>query len=52
MKPVTKERKKFEKRLIFYLQLYNEIKDRDDVASTLTFFEMEIDRLVELLKRM
>lgn len=41
-----------EKRLLFYLQLYNEIKDRDNVNASLIFFEAEIDKLAELLKQM
>nr|DAZ08324.1 MAG TPA: hypothetical protein [Caudoviricetes sp.] len=52
MKPKTKERREYEKRLLFYLELYNELKDRDRVEQTLLFFEEEIDKLVELLKRM
>lgn len=52
MKPKTKERREYEKRLLFYLELYNELKDRDRVEQTLLFFEEEIDKLVELLKQM
>lgn len=52
MKPQTKERKRIEKKLLFCLQLYNELKGREGVTSTLLYFETEIDRLVELLKQM
>ena len=52
MKPVTKERKRLESSLLFHLQLYNELKDREGVASTLLYLETEIERLVELLKQM
>lgn len=52
MKPKTKERKRLEEKLLFYLELFNELKDREGVTSTLAYFEVEIDRLVELLKHM
>lgn len=52
MKPKTKERKRLEKKLLFYLELFNELKGREGATSTLTYFEEEIDRLVELLKQM
>lgn len=52
MKPKTKERKEIEKKLLFYLQLYNELKGREGVANTLLYFENEIDNLVETLKFM
>lgn len=52
MKPKTKERKKLESKLLFNLQIYNELHGREGVTQTLLYFETEIDRLVELLKRM
>lgn len=52
MKPKTKERERSEKRLLFYLKLYNELQGRDGVVETVTFLEIEIDKLVELLKQM
>ena len=52
MKPKTKERKKIEHRLLFYLQLYNELKDRDGVLQTILYIDEEIAKLVELLKMM
>lgn len=52
MKPKTKERREREKRLLFYLEIYNELNGREGVTQVLLFYEEEIDRLVELLKRM
>ena len=52
MKPKTKERRGYEKELLFYLDLYNELKGREGAEKTLTFLNDEIDRLVELLKQM
>ena len=51
MKPKTKERKKREKELLYYLDLYSELKGREGVEQTLRFFEEEIEKLVELLKK-
>lgn len=52
MKPKTKERRKAENTLLVCLQIYNEIYGREGVTQTLLYFEAEIDRLVELLKKM
>ena len=52
MKPKTKERRKYEKELLFYLELYNKLKGREGVETTLCYLEYEIDKLVELLKQM
>lgn len=52
MKPKTKERKRYEKELLFYLDLYNELKGREGAENTLIFISDEIDKLVELLKQL
>ena len=52
MKLKTKERRKYEKELLFYLELYNELKGREGVQGTLAFINDEIDKFVELLKQM
>jgi len=52
VKPNTKERKRAEKELLFYLDLFNELRGREGVEQTLVFLDFEIDRLVELLKQM
>ena len=52
MKQKTKERKRCERELLFYLELYNELKGREGVEQTLVFLSIEIDKLVELLKQM
>ncbi|MDL2221367.1 hypothetical protein LJC35_02290 [Parabacteroides sp. OttesenSCG-928-N08] len=52
MKAKTKERKRYEKELLFYLDLFNELKGREGARKTLEFLNDEIDKLVELLKLM
>ena len=52
MKRKTKEWRKKEKELSYYLQLYNEIQTRDNVSQILACMDIEIDELVETLKRM
>ncbi len=52
MKPPTKAQRETEKKLLFMLRLYSELKNREGVASTLLYLETEIDKLVELLKQM
>lgn len=52
MKPKTKERKKLEKGLLYYLELYNEIQWRENVDQVLDWIEESIGSLEEKLKRM
>jgi len=52
IKRKTTERRKYEKELLFYLDLFNELKGREGAQKTLEFLNDEIDKLVELLKRM
>ncbi|MDR1202730.1 MAG: hypothetical protein LBL58_14040 [Tannerellaceae bacterium] len=52
MKQKTKERRKYEKELLFHLELFNELKGREGALKTLEFLSNEIDKLVELLKQM
>lgn len=52
MKRKTTERIDAEKQLLFYLELYNELKGREGAQSTLKFVANEIDILVEMLKEM
>ena len=48
----SKERKKAEKDLLYYLQIYSELRGRYDTNQTLTYFSMLIDELVEKIKKM
>lgn len=48
----TQEKKKYEKELLFYLDLYRELKGREGVKRTLAFIDDEINKLVELIKQM
>lgn len=48
----TNERRKLEKELLYYLQLYNELIKRENAKEVCKFYAIEIDRLVELLKEL
>ena len=52
MKKKTKERRDTEKELLYYLQIYNELKGRNEVERVLSCLGDEIDKLVEKLKFM
>lgn len=52
MKKKTKERRDTEKELLYYLQIYNELKGRNEVERVLNCLGDEIDKLVEKLKFM
>ncbi len=52
MKRKTTKRKEYEKELLYFLELFNELRGREGAKTTLVFIEYEIDRLVELLKQM
>lgn len=52
MKPKSKKRRETEKELLFYLELFSELKGREGAYDTLSFIETQIDKLVELLKQM
>lgn len=52
MKKPTKEQKVLEDELIYYLRLFNELKNRDRARDVTRFVEEKIDELVELLKLM
>ena len=51
MKLKTKERRRYEKELLFYLDLYNELKGREGVKRTISYLHDEIAKLVEILKQ-
>lgn len=52
MRKDSKERKEMKERLLYFLDLYNELHFRDNVRNTLQYCEEEIDKLVENLKKM
>lgn len=52
MKRKSKERKKAETDLLFYLELYNELKGKEGAWQMRAWLEVEIDRIVEKLKIM
>ncbi len=52
MKKKTKERKKAEADLLFYLQLFNELKGREGADNMRAWLEEEIESIVEKLKMM
>lgn len=48
----SKERRKAEKDLLYYLQIYSELRGRFGTGQTLAYFSMLIDELVEKIKKM
>lgn len=50
MKRKTKERIKLEKELLFYLELYGEIRGLNETQKLLAELDYKIDELVEELK--
>ena len=50
MKRKTKARIKLEQELLFYLQLYGELRGRNETWKMLKVIEERIDELVEILK--
>ena len=50
MKRKTNERIKLEKELLFYLELYGEIRGRNETQRFLAELDFKIDELVEVLK--
>lgn len=50
LKRKTKERIKLEKELLFYLELYGEIRGRNETQKFLAELDFKIDELVEVLK--
>ena len=48
----SKERRKAEKDLLYYLQIYSELRGRYDTGESLAYFSMLIDELVEKIKNM
>lgn len=50
MKRKTKERIKLEEELLFYLELYGEIRGRNETQKLLAELDYKIDELVEELK--
>lgn len=52
VKPKTREKKRYEKELLFYLDLYCELRGREGAEKTLEYLDDEIDKLVEILKQM
>ncbi len=47
----SKERKEKGKELLYFLDLYNKLVQRDGTLQVLQYLEAEIDKLVELLKQ-
>ena len=50
MKRKTRARIKLEQELLFYLQLYGELRGRNETWKMLKVIEERIDELVEILK--
>ena len=52
MKSKSKERRKAESDLLYFLQLYNTLKGRKDAVHTRAWLDDQIELLVEKLKLM
>lgn len=52
MKKKTPERRKAEKELLYYLEIYSELRGRYDTGQTLAHFSSLIDEMVEKIKKM
>lgn len=46
----SKEQKKLEEELVYYLRLFNELKGRNGATDIVRFIEERIDELIELIK--
>lgn len=51
MRKKTKKRIELEKELLFYLQLYGELRGRNEIERIMAVIEERIDELVEILKQ-
>lgn len=52
MKRKTPERRKAEKELLYYLEIFSELRGRNGTEQTLAYFEILIDEMVEKIKKM
>ena len=52
MKKKTKERRLAEKELLYYLEIYSELKGREGVKEVLEYYDLLIQDMVELIKEL
>lgn len=52
MRKKTPERRRAEKELLYYLEIYTELKGRYGTEQSLAYFETLIDEMIEKIKRM
>ena len=52
MKKKSPERRRAEKELLYYLEIFSELRGRNGTEQTLAYFEILIDEMVEKIKRM
>lgn len=52
MKKKSPERRKAEKELLYYLEIFSELRGRYGTEQTLAYFETLIDEMVEKIKKM
>lgn len=52
MKKKTPERRKAEKELLYYLEIFTELRGRNGAEQSLAYFEILIDEMVEKIKKM
>lgn len=52
MRLKTKERRKAEKELLYYLEIYTELRGREGVREVIDYYSELIDEAVEKIKQM
>ena len=52
MKRKSRERRTAEKELLYYLEIYSELKGREGVQKVLEYYDMLIREMVELIKEL
>ena len=50
MRKKTKERREAEKELLYYLEIYSELRGREGVKEVLAYYDMLIQEMVERIK--
>lgn len=52
MRKKTKERREAEKELLYYLEIYSELRGREGVKEVLAYYDMLIQDMVERIKEL
>ena len=52
MRKKTKERREAEKEMLYYLEIYSELKGREGVKEVLAYYDLLIQEMVERIKEL